>query len=275
MGGPFQTKIGILSWRRHVHCWSSNQRQSGRGHILNWPRGASNELFNFNQKLWSTTNSWQVQRQPEFWNWSSSSLPLHNQTQERTRLPQLPHHNLHQSLLTLVHQALTRPVWLTSFLRMWWQILLTNKLEEPSAVGCATSTVNETYNALDTEMPDLEELPTSTQACSFSPSMFACNNEEPASGVACSEHQQRSDTEQPTTTSKKRGRFVCRTLTAILLIYSASVDSHKTSCNNSFITCQSIMLASCIHSNTNRLPGFSQTSPGRTSIIRARACNLG
>ena len=77
-----------------------------------------------NQKLWSTTNSWQVQRQPEFWNWSSSSLPLHNQTQERTRLPQLPHHNLHQSLLILVRQALMRPVWLTSFLRMWWQILL-------------------------------------------------------------------------------------------------------------------------------------------------------
>ena len=31
----------------------------------------------------------------------------------------------------------------------------TSKIGEPSAVGCATSTVNETYNALDTEMPDL------------------------------------------------------------------------------------------------------------------------
>jgi hypothetical protein len=119
----------------------------------------------------------------------------------------------------------------------------TSKIGEPSAVGCATSTVNETYNALDTEMPDLEPLPTSTQACSFSPSMFACNNGEPASGGACSEHQQRSDTKQPTTTSKKRERFVCRTSTAILLIDSASVDSHKTPCNNPFITCQSIIHA--------------------------------
>ena len=119
----------------------------------------------------------------------------------------------------------------------------TSEIEEPSADGCTTSTVNETYDALDIEMPDLEPLPFTTEAFSFPPSMFACNNEEPASGVACSEHQQRSDTEQPTTTSKKRERFVCRTLTAILLIYSAFVDSHKTSCNNSSITCQSIIHA--------------------------------
>ena len=119
----------------------------------------------------------------------------------------------------------------------------TSEIEEPSADGCTTSTVNETYNALHIEMPDLEPLPFTTEAFSFPPSMFACNNEEPASGVACSEHQQRSDTEQPTTTSKKRERFVCRTLTAILLIYSAFVDSHKTSCNNSSITCQSIIHA--------------------------------
>ena len=146
-----------------------------------------------------------------------------------------------------------------------------SEIEEPSADGCTTSTVNETYDALDIEMPDLEPLPFTTQACSFSPSMFACNNGESASGVACSEHQQRSDTEQPTTTSKKRERFVCRNLTAILLIYSASVDSHKASCNSSFTTGQSIIRAytpipiDCLafHKLPPAVPGSPLSSSGR------------
>ena len=43
----------------------------------------------------------------------------------------------------------------------------TSENEEPSAVGCTTFTVNETYNTLDIEMPDLEPLPITTQACLF------------------------------------------------------------------------------------------------------------